>query len=69
MKKKLAFEVFISGAVVFDAIGWHAYHLPVWQFFPMWVGAMAEIELGARALGWLSKRAHLVKLLMSGQAR
>jgi hypothetical protein len=48
--------------VVFDTFGAHAYHLPIWQFFPMWVGAMLEIELGARVLSWLSKLFHFVKL-------
>ncbi len=45
--------------VVFDAVGCYAYRLPTIQFFPMWVGAMLEIEVGARALGWLSRRIHL----------
>jgi len=59
VKKKLAFEIFISGVVVFDAVGCYAYGLPTIQFLPMWVGAMLEIEVGARTLGWLSRRIHL----------
>jgi len=58
----VAFEVFISAVVVFDILGYNAYHLPIWQFFPMWVGAIAEIEVGARALSWLSKRVHFPNL-------
>jgi len=61
-KKKLAFEIFISGVVVFDAVGSNAYHLPVWQFLPMWVGAMLEIEVGAKLLSWTSRLVHLAKL-------
>jgi hypothetical protein len=45
VKKKLAFEIFISAVVVFDILGSRANHLPIWQFFPMWVGAIIEIEV------------------------
>ena len=62
MKKKLAFETFITAVVIFDAIGCYSYHLPTLQFAPMWVGAMLEIEVGARAFGWLSRRIHSPKL-------
>jgi len=55
LRKKLAVAMFVSGVVAFDAAGYHAYHLPVWPFLPMWVGAMAEVELGSRAIAWLSK--------------
>jgi hypothetical protein len=58
LKKKLAFEVFISGVVLFDAVGCYAYRLPTLQFLPMWAGAMVEIEAGARTFSWLSKRIH-----------
>lgn len=68
MRKKLAFEIFISAVVVFDAVGANAYHLPIWQFFPMWVGAMLEIEVGARVLSWLSKRVHFPRLFKLGSA-
>jgi hypothetical protein len=47
--------------VVFDAAGFYAYGLPYLQFLPMWAGAMLEIEIGARALGWLSKHVHSPK--------
>jgi hypothetical protein len=63
VKKKLAFEIFISGVVIFDMFGSYSYHLPIWPFFPMWVGAILEIEIGARLLNWLSKWVHLLKLL------
>ena len=62
LRNKTAFEIFISAVVVFDTVGYNAYHLPIWQFLPMWVGAMLEIEAGARALSWLSKLFHSVKL-------
>ena len=62
MKKKLALEVFVSGVVVFDIIGWYSNGLPIWQFFPMWAWAIVEIEVGARVLSWLGKRVHLPKL-------
>jgi hypothetical protein len=56
LNKKLAFEVFVTGVVVFDALGYAWEHLPVWPFLPMWVGAMVEIQVGARVLGWLRVR-------------
>jgi hypothetical protein len=59
LKKKHALEIFISAIVVFDIIGSNASDLPIWQFFPMWVGAIIEIEVGARVLSWLAKRIHL----------
>jgi hypothetical protein len=62
LKKKHALEIFVSGIVVFDIIGWSVDGLPIWQFFPMWVGAIVEIEVGARVLSWLGKRVHLSKL-------
>ncbi len=62
MKKKRAFEIFMSGVVVFDILGSAWDHLPVWQFFPMWGAMILEIEVGARAFAWLSKRLHLAGL-------
>jgi hypothetical protein len=62
-RKKALFQVFISGVVVFDAIGCYAYHLPTLQFLPMWAGAMLEIEVGARALGFLARRLHSSRAL------
>ena len=62
LKKKLAFEIFISVVVVWDILASNAYHLPTLQFFPMWVGAILEIEVGARILGWFSRHAHVPKL-------
>jgi len=58
LRKKIAFQVFISAVVVFDAVGCHAFHLPTLQFLPMWVGAMMEIEVEARALAFLGRRFH-----------
>ena len=63
MKKKLALEIFISGVVVFDIIGWDLNGLPIWQFFPMWAWAIVEIEVGARILSWLGKRVHVSRQL------
>jgi hypothetical protein len=59
LRKTFAFEIFITGVIIFDALGWEWKHLPVWPFLPMWVGAMVEIEVGARIMSWLSKRVHL----------
>jgi len=67
LKKKHALEIFVSGIVVFDIIGWSVDGLPIWQFFPMWVGAIVEIEVGARVLSWLGKRVHLSKLRFRAQ--
>jgi hypothetical protein len=60
LNKKLALEVFVSGVVVFDTLGYAWEHLPVWPFLPMWVGAMVEIQVGARVLSWL--RVHIPRL-------
>ena len=59
IKKRRALEVFMTGVTIFDALGYQLNHLPVWQFLPLWVGMIAEIEVGARALSWLSSRLHL----------
>jgi len=59
LKKKHALEIFVSAIVVFDIVGWSASDLPIWQFFPMWAGAIVEIEVGARVISWLGKRVHL----------
>jgi hypothetical protein len=59
LKKKLALEIFVSGVVVFDIVGWNIQGLPIWQFFPMWAWAIVEIEIGARVISWLGKRVHL----------
>jgi hypothetical protein len=69
LRKKLALEVFVSAVVVFDILGYEANHLPILQFFPMWVGAMLEIEVGGRILGWLSKRVHLARRLKFRSSR
>jgi len=55
VKTKLAFEIFMSGVVVFDIFGSAWRHLPIWEFFPMWVGVIVEIEVGARVLGRISR--------------
>ena len=65
LKKKLALEAFMSGVVVFDALGYAWQHLPVWPFLPMWVGAILEVEVGARVLVWL--RVHIPKLHRSNK--
>jgi len=63
LRKKLAFEIFISAVVVWDIVASNAYHLPTLQFFPMWVGAILEIEVGARVLTWFSRHVHVPRLL------
>jgi hypothetical protein len=63
LNKKLALEVFVTGVVIFDSVGYAWEHLPVWPFLPMWVGAMVEIQVGARVLGWL--RVHIPKFQRS----
>lgn len=55
MNKKRSLELFVTGVVVFDAVGYHANHFPVWPFVPMWVGAMLEVEVGAFLLAWLAR--------------
>jgi hypothetical protein len=69
LKKKRALEIFVSAIVVFDAIGWYANGLPIWQFFPMWVGAIVEIEVGARVISWFGKRVHLPKVFKLGSRK
>jgi hypothetical protein len=69
LKKKHALELFVSGIVVFDILGWSADGLPIWQFFPMWAGAIVEIEVGARVLSWLAKRIRLPNPFKLGKAR
>jgi hypothetical protein len=63
LKKKLGFEIFMTGVVVWDVVASNALHLPTLQFLPMWVGAMLEIEVGSRILSWFSSHVHLPKLL------
>ncbi len=58
MKKRRAFEIFMTGVVIFDAVGYQIAHLPIWQFLPLWVWMIVEVEVGARALSWLSRRLH-----------
>ena len=60
MRKKLAVEVFVSGVVVFDMVGSWAYHLPVWPFLLMWVGAMLEVEFWARVIGFAARHLHFL---------
>lgn len=69
MKKRLVLEILISAVLVFDIVGYYALQLPIWQFFPMWAGAIVEIEVGARILTWLSKRVHALGPFRLGQAR
>lgn len=59
LKKRRAFELFMTGVVVFDVVGFELAHLPVWQFLPLWLGMIVEVEASARFLTWLSKHVHL----------
>jgi hypothetical protein len=63
LKKKLALELFVTGVVIFDSLGYAWQHHPIWPFIPMWVGAMIEIQVGAKVLSWL--RLHIPKLQRS----